>query len=100
MKDWLLRKLGAVPWFNRQLLKIVAGITTLITGFLSGKLYALHEAGYLTNDQLQQAIVGAGGLATLVAVAITVGGEMLISWVSHFLGQKPRKPEIIDKSSP
>lgn len=95
MKDWLLRKLGAVPWFNRQLLKIVAGITTLITGFLIGKLTALHQSGVLTDEQLQQAIVGAGGLATLFAVAFTVLGEMAISWITHTLGQKPRKPEII-----
>lgn len=95
MKDWLLRKFGATPWFNRQLLKLVAGITTLITGFMGGKLYALHEAGYLTDDQLQQAIVGAGGLATLIAVAFTVIGEMAISWITHTLGQKPKKPEMI-----
>jgi hypothetical protein len=95
MKDWLLRKLGAVPWFNRQLLKIVAGITTLITGFLIGKLTALHQSGVLTDEQLQQAIVGAGGLATLFAVAFTVLGEMAISWITHTLGQKPRKPEIL-----
>jgi len=95
MKDWLLKKLGAVPWFNRQLLKVVAGMTTLITGFLGGKLYALHEAGYLTDDQLQQAIIGAGGVATLFAVAVTVAGEMAISWITHTLGQKPKKPEIM-----
>jgi hypothetical protein len=95
MKDWLLKKLGAVPWFNRQLLKVVAGMTTLITGFLGGKLYALHEAGYLTDDQLQQAIIGAGGVATLIAVGVTVIGEMVISYITHSLGQKPQKPEIL-----
>lgn len=95
MKDWLLKRFGAVPWFNRQLLKVVATLTTLITGFLGGKLYALHEAGYLTDDQLQQAIVGAGGVATLIAVGVTVIGEMAISYITHSLGQKPQKPEIL-----